>query len=80
MIGSAYRSIKTEVQAMLEEDDKRLSKFNGKHDQFTGEGMEGHTWCLSLPDFYIKRQWLTKEFENNEFFKKLAECGSISAK
>lgn len=78
MIGSAYHSIKSEVQAMLEEDDKRLSKFNGKHDQFTGEGMEGHTWCLSLPDFYIKRQWLTKEFENNEFFKKLAECGSIS--
>lgn len=66
-----------EIQAILNDNNERLSVLNKTHDQLTGEGIEGHTWCLSLYDFYIRNQWLTDEFRTNPFFAKLAECGGI---
>lgn len=75
----AYRSDIDGVYQMLDEDELRMRAFRGTHDQLTGEGIEGHDWELCLSDFYLPRQYLTREFMENPFFTKLAECGSVSA-
>lgn len=73
-----HSGLSGEARAMYDEDLERLAKFTNVHDQYTGEGMEGHTWRLSLPDFYIPTQYLTDEFKQNDFFITLERCGSIS--
>ena len=63
---------------MLAENKVRIDKIFGKHDQFTGKGMEMHTHKYQIKDYPIQTQWLTDEVWNNELYKAVKKSGSIS--
>lgn len=67
-----------EVTKMLSENKERRDKIFGKHDQFTGKGMEMHTHKYQIKDYPIQTQWLTDEVWNNELYKAVKKSGSIS--
>lgn len=66
------------VNTIISENKQRLERIFGKHDQFTGKGMEGHTNKYSIPDYPIPTQWLTDEVYNNDLYQAVLKCGSIS--
>lgn len=63
---------------MISENKVRLERIFGKHDQFTGKGIEGHTNKYCIPDYPIPTQWLTDEVYNNDLYQSVKKCGSIS--
>lgn len=68
------------ISKMLEEDEKRLAEIRLVGiDQKTGEGIPTHTEILELPDYPIKKQWLTTETMNTNIYSKVKELGSIAA-
>lgn len=71
-------AVQAEVTKMLSENKERRDKIFGKHDQFTGKGMELHTHKYQIKDYPIQTQWLTDEVWNNELYKAVKKSGSIS--
>lgn len=67
-----------EVSRMLAENKERRDNIFGKHDQFTGKGMELHTNKYHIKDYPIQTQWLTDEVYNNELYKAVRKSGSVS--
>lgn len=67
-----------EVTKMLAENKVRIDNIFGKHDQFTGKGMELHTHKYQIKDYPIQTQYLTDEVWNNELYKAVRKSGSIS--
>lgn len=67
-----------EVRSMLAENRERRDKIFGKHDQFTGKGMEMHTHKYQVKDYPIPTQYLTDEVYNNALYKAVKKSGSIS--
>lgn len=67
-----------EVTRMLAENKVRIDNIFGKHDQFTGKGMELHTHKYQIKDYPIQTQYLTDEVWNNELYKAVKKSGSIS--
>lgn len=67
-----------EVTKMLAENKERRDKLFGKHDQFTGKGMEGHDHKYQIKDYPIQTQWLTDEVWNNALYQAVKKSGSIS--
>lgn len=67
-----------EVGRMLSENKARVDKIFGKHDQFTGKGMELHEHKYQVKDYPIPTQWLTDEVYNNELYKAVKKSGSIA--
>ena len=67
-----------EITKMLAENKVRIDKIFGKHDQFTGKGMEMHTHKYQVKDYPIPTQYLTDEVWNNELYKAVKKSGSIS--
>lgn len=68
------------VDDMLEENQKRIDRLRLIGiDQKTGEGMPGHTEVLELPDYPIKKQWLTTETMENPVYKKVKVLGSVQS-
>ena len=67
-----------EVAKMLAENKERRDKIFGKHDQFTGKGMELHTHKYQIKDYPIQTQWLTDEVWNNALYQAVKKSGSIS--
>lgn len=63
---------------MLAENKVRIDNIFGKHDQFTGKGMELHTHKYQIKDYPIQTQYLTDEVWNNELYKAVRKSGSIS--
>lgn len=63
---------------MLAENKVRIDNIFGKHDQFTGKGMELHTHKYQIKDYPIQTQYLTDEVWNNELYKAVKKSGSIS--
>lgn len=68
-----------EVKSMLAENEARLKKIFGTHDQYTGRGMEGHDHKVTIEGYPIRVQWLTKEVKENPLYKAVVEAGSVSA-
>lgn len=68
-----------EVKSMLAENEARLKKIFGTHDQYTGRGMEGHDHNVTIEGYPIRVQWLTKEVKENPLYKAVVEAGSVSA-
>lgn len=68
-----------EVKSMLAENEARLKKIFGTHDQYTGRGMEGHDHKVTIEGYPIRVQWLTKEVKDNPLYKAVVEAGSVSA-
>lgn len=64
---------------MLAENEARLKKIFGTHDQYTGRGMEGHDHKVTIEGYPIRVQWLTKEVKENPLYKAVVEAGSVSA-
>jgi hypothetical protein len=67
-----------EVTKVLCENRRRRDEIFGKHDQFTGKGMEMHTHKYQIKDYPIPTQWLTDEVYNNELYKAVGKSGSIA--
>lgn len=73
-----YYMVQEEVSRMLAENKERRDNIFGKHDQFTGKGMELHTNKYHIKDYPIQTQWLTDEVYNNELYKAVKKSGSVS--
>ena len=69
--------MKEELDRMLAEDRERMKKFTGKHDQFTGEGMEGHTHKFCLKGYAIPTQWLNDQTWNDPIYQEMRKYKSI---
>lgn len=67
-----------EITKMLAENRVRVDKIFGKHDQFTGKGMELHAHKYQIKDYPIQTQWLTDEVWNDWLYKAVRKSGSIS--
>lgn len=67
-----------EVTRMIAENKERRDRIFGKHDQFTGKGMEMHTHKYQIKDYPIQTQWLTDEVWGNELYQAVRKSGSIS--
>ncbi len=67
------------IEAILQENDRRLSEIFGTHDQVSGRGMKGHTHEVTIPDYPIKTQWLTDEVYNNGLYQAVIKAGSVGA-
>ena len=48
-----------EAKLMLAENEDRLKKIFGTHDQYTGKGMEGHTHKVKIEEYPIRLQFLS---------------------
>ena len=70
--------MQTSINSMINENKERIERIFGKHDQFTGKGMEGHTNKYQVSDYPIPTQWLTDEVYSNELYKQVKKCGTIS--
>jgi hypothetical protein len=70
---------KEEINAILNEDKRRLDIIFGNHNQLTGYGMEGHTHKVEIKDYALKVQYLTDEVFNNNLYQSVIETGSISS-
>lgn len=56
-----------------------MEKIFGKHDQFSGRGMEGHDHKLTIADFTgLRTQYLTKEVYNHPLYKTVRRHRTIS--
>jgi hypothetical protein len=63
---------------MIRENKARNEHIFGKHDQFTGKGMEMHDNKYNVPDYPIPTQWLTDEVYNNGLYQAVLNSGTIS--
>jgi hypothetical protein len=72
-----YIPKKEEVNAILDENDKRIDKMFGYYDQYSGKGVHGHDRKVVIADYVIRTQYLTSEVADNPFYKWVAKCGSI---
>lgn len=66
-----------EVNAILNENKRRLTTLRGSHSQVTGRGMDGHTHKVVIDGYPIRTQYLTDEVASNGLYKMAAEAGSI---
>lgn len=73
-----YTPYDDELRAMLVENDRRLRILFGRHDQYSGRGMDGHEHECHIPDYPIRKQWLTDEVYGNPLYKQVMEAGSIA--
>lgn len=67
-----------EVKSLLAENEQRLKKIFGTHDQFTGRGMESHTHKVAIEGYPIRVQWLTEEVYMNKLYQDVIHAGSVS--
>lgn len=68
-----------EAKLMLAENEDRLKKIFGTHDQYTGKGMERHTHKVRIEGYPIREQWLTEEVYRNPLYQAVIKSGSIEA-
>lgn len=66
-----------EAKLMLAENENRLKNIFGDHDQYTGKGMEGHTYKVEIKGYPIRVQWLTEEVYKNRLYQETIKSGSI---
>lgn len=66
-----------EAKNIIAENEIRLKRIFGTHDQYTGRELEGHVCRVTIPDYPIRVQWLTEEVANNPLYKAVIEAGSI---
>lgn len=66
-----------EVKDMLAENEKRLKLIFGQHDQYSGRGMEMHTYKCVIPDYPIRVQYLTEEVYKNRLYADVMKAGTI---
>jgi hypothetical protein len=77
-----------EVQAMCDENRRRMRYLQADYDPITGEGLElrdpktnenlHYRKRTEIPDHIIPVQWLTLETRRNNLYKQVIECGSIA--
>lgn len=68
-----------EAKLMLAENENRLKNIFGDHDQYTGKGMEGHTYKVEIKGYPIRVQWLTEEVYKNRLYQETIKSGSIES-
>ena len=67
-----------EIEEMLAEDERRLNKLFGTHDQLSGKGIHKHTNKVVIDDYPIRTQWLTDEVYNNGLYQAVIREGSVA--
>ena len=67
-----------EIEEMLAEDERRLNKLFGTHDQLSGKGIFNHTNKVVIDDYPIRTQWLTDEVYNNGLYQAVIREGSVA--
>lgn len=68
------------VEDLIQEDERRMRRLQLEGiDQVTGEGLPAHTEKVSIPDYPIHTQWLTREVASQPMYRKVATLGSIGA-
>lgn len=68
---------KSEIDAILLENERRQEYLQAHYDPITGQGGPGERVLLEIKDFAIPKQWVPKEMLDNGFIKELVRCGSI---
>lgn len=68
---------KSEIDAILAENEHRQEYLQAHYDPITGKGGPGERVLLEIKDFAIPKQWVPKEMLDNGFIKELVRCGSI---
>lgn len=63
------------IEAMLEENEKRMEKMNEVFDPFTGLNSLGERQLVEIPNFPIVQQYLPINMMNNPFMQELATWG-----
>ena len=67
-----------EVESILAENDRRVDRILGTHDQLSGKGIFNHTNKVVIDDYPIRTQWLTDEVYNNGLYQAVLAEGSVS--
>ena len=67
-----------EVESMLAENERRVDRILGTHDQLSGKGIFNHTNKVVIDDYPIRTQWLTDEVYNNGLYQAVIAEGSVS--
>ncbi len=67
-----------EIEEMLAEDERRLNKLFGTHDQLSGKGIFNHTNKVVIDDYPIRTQWLTDEVYNNGLYQAVLAEGTVA--
>ena len=67
-----------EVEYILAENDRRVDRILGTHDQLSGKGIFNHTNKVVIDDYPIRTQWLTDEVYNNGLYQAVLAEGSVS--
>lgn len=66
------------LEIMLNENQKRFDNlFLLGIDQLSGKGLPRHDYLVTISDYDIPEQYLTKEVYENKLYKKVATLGSI---
>ncbi len=66
------------AKELIAESAKRKSEIFGRHNQYTGYGMELHTNKCVISDMGdLRKQWLTDEVYNNQLYQEVMRWGSI---
>lgn len=68
-----------EAKAILKENELRLKKIFGTHDQYSGRGIFGHVHKVTIEGYPIRVQWLTDEVYQNELYQEVISAGSVEA-
>lgn len=79
MSSKALQPHTEEVRLILEENEARLKRIFGTHDQYTGRGMDAHVHKAVIEDYPIRTQWLTDEVFNNTLYQEVMAAGSVKA-
>lgn len=66
-----------QVNAMLEENARRYKHLFSQPDQRTGQGMEGHTEKVHIPDYTIQTQYLYPETAAEPIYQQVLAHGTI---
>lgn len=68
-----------QVNAMLKENSLRHKRMFTQPDQRTGQGMEGHTEKVHIPDYSIPTQWLYPETAAEPIYQQVIQYKTIHA-
>lgn len=66
-----------EAKSILKENEARLKKIFGTHDQYSGRGIAGHVHKAVIDGYPIRTQWLTEEVYRNNLYQDVMKAGSI---
>lgn len=67
----------TEIEKILQENERRKSLLAATFDPVSGEGSTGNRFPVCIPDLNPPEQWLPAEMRGEPLLRLILECGSL---